>query len=60
MSIAELSLDVAVLSIVIASSTNTLVKAMLAISIGGLGLGIRVFVPLLVAAGAGLAAVWLM
>ena len=60
MSITDLPLDVAVLGIVIASSTNTLVKAVLAISVGGLGLGIRVFVPLLVAAGAGLATVWLM
>ena len=60
MSIAELSLDVTVLAIVIASSSNTLVKAVLAISIGGLGLGMRVFVPLLAAAGAGLATVWLM
>ena len=60
MSIAELSLDVTVLAIVIASSSNTLVKALLAVFVGGLSLVIRVLVPLLVAAGAGLTTVLLM
>ena len=60
MSIAELSLDVAVLGIVIASSSNTLVKAVLAVFVGGPALGVRVLVPLLLAAVAGLTTVWLM
>ena len=60
MSIADLSLDVAVLGIVIAASSNTLLKAVLAMFVGGLTLGIRVLVPLLLAAVAGLATVWLM
>jgi len=57
MSITELPLEVAILGIVIASSTNTLVKAVLAVFVGGFGLGVRVFVPLLIAVGAGLMAV---
>lgn len=59
MSNVDLSLDVAVLGIVIASSSNTLVKAVLAVLVGGSGLGIRVFVPLVAVAGAGLATAWL-
>gem|GEM_PF-3127830 len=54
MSITELPLEVAVLGIVIAASTNTLVKAVLAVFVGGFGLGVRVIVPLLIAVGAGL------
>jgi len=57
MSIADLSLNVAVLGIVIAASTNTLLKAVLAVFIGGPALGVRVLVPLLIAAAAGLATV---
>jgi uncharacterized membrane protein (DUF4010 family) len=60
MSMTDLSPDVAVLAIVIASSSNTLVKAGLAVFAGGSGLGMRVFLPLLVTAGAGLATTWLM
>ncbi len=60
MSIADLSLDVAVLGIVIASASNTLVKATLALFIGGPSLGMRVLLPLSVAAIAGLATAWLM
>jgi len=60
MSFADLSLDVAVLGIIIASSSNTLLKAVLAIFVGGIGLGLRVLVPLLAAAGGGLATVLLM
>jgi len=59
MSTTELSKEVVVLGIVIASSTNTLVKAGLAVFIGGFGLGVRVFVPLLIAAGAGFLTVWM-
>ena len=59
MSLTELPLDTVVLGIVIASSTNTLVKAGLAVFVGGLGLGIRVFLPLLVAASAGLLTAWI-
>ena len=60
MSIAELSVDVAVLGIVIASSSNTLLKASLAVFVGAPGFGMRVLVPLLVAAAAGLVTTWLM
>lgn len=60
MSVADLSLDVAILGIVIAASSNTLVKAVLAVVVGGLDLGMRVLLPLLATAGAGLATFWLM
>jgi len=60
MSLDELSVDVVVLGIVIASSSNTLLKAMLAVFVGAPGLGMRVLVPLLAAAVAGLVTVWLM
>jgi len=59
MSTVDLSLDVAVLAIIIATSSNTMVKAMLALFIGGHGLATRVFIPLFVAAGAGLITAWL-
>lgn len=60
MSITELNPDVAVLGIVIASASNTLVKACLAVFVGGTGLGVRVFVPLFITAGVGLATAWLL
>lgn len=60
MSLADLSLDVAILGIVIAASSNTLVKAVLAVVVGGFDLGMRVLLPLLATAGAGLATFWLM
>jgi len=60
MSIVDLPLDVAVLGIVIAASSNTLVKAMFAIFIGGVSFGMRVLLPLLTAVVAGLTAAWLM
>lgn len=60
MSLADLSLDVAILGIVIAAASNTLVKAVLAVVVGGLALGMRVLLPLLATAGAGLATFWLM
>ena len=60
MSAADMSLDLAVLGIVIASSSNTLVKALLAVFIGGPGLGVRVFVPLMAASSVGLVTAWLM
>ena len=60
MSVADLSIQVAVLAIVLAAASNTLVKAVLAVSIGGYDLGMRVLVPLLVTTGAGLLTAWLM
>jgi len=60
MSIADLPLGVAATGIVIASASNTLVKAVLAVFVGGIDMGIWVLVPLLAVAGAGLATVWLM
>jgi len=59
LSITDLPLNIAVLGIVIAASSNTLVKAVLAVFVGGIDLGIRVMVPLLATAGAGLATAWL-
>lgn len=59
MSVAELSPDVVVLGIVIAACSNTLLKAMLAVFVGGSALGMRVLLPLLLAVGAGLTTAWL-
>jgi len=60
MSSVDLSLDVATMGIVIASSSNTMVKAILASFVGGHSIGIRVFFPLLVAAMVGLIIAWFM
>ncbi len=60
MSNADLSLDVATLGIVIAASSNTLLKAVLAMFVAGPRLGMMLFVPLLVTISAGLTTVWLM
>ena len=60
MSTVDLSLNLAVLGIVIAASSNTLIKALLATFIGGPGLGMRVLLPLLAASAVGLTAAWLM
>lgn len=54
MSADDLPLDVASLGIIIACSSNTMVKAVLASFVGGHNIGIRVFFPLLVAAIVGL------
>lgn len=54
MSSEDLSLNVAVMGIVIASCSNTLVKAMLAVFIGGRSMGGRVLLPLMIAAASGL------
>ncbi|MGB5444680.1 MAG: hypothetical protein WBM99_04160, partial [Psychromonas sp.] len=59
MSRVDLSLDVAVLGIVIAASTNTLVKAGLAIIVGGKNMLLQVFLPLFMSASAGLLVTWL-
>ncbi|NIR30446.1 MAG: MgtC/SapB family protein [Gammaproteobacteria bacterium] len=59
MSQAELSPGVAVAGIVIAAGVNSIVKGLLAAGIGGTGLALRVAVPLLLAAVAGLLVVWL-
>lgn len=59
MSQIDLPLDLAVAGIVVASAVNSVVKAVLAITIGGKTLGLRVGMPLLVAAVAGTLAVWL-
>ncbi|NKI36115.1 MgtC/SapB family protein [Wenzhouxiangella sp. XN79A] len=50
----SLALDVAVLGIVIAASVNSLVKAGMAMTVGGVALGRRVAIPLASAAAAGL------
>lgn len=60
MSTSDLSVNLAALGIVIAASSNTLVKALLASFIGGPGLGMRVLLPLLAASTVGLTTAWLM
>ncbi len=59
MSVTELSLDVAAVGIIIASSSNTLIKAFLAVLIGGGNMAIRVLLPLLFVGIAGLTTAWL-
>jgi len=60
MSSTELSIDVAVLGIVIASVSNTLVKALLAQFIGGATIGMKTLLPLFVVAGSGLTVAFLL
>jgi len=60
MSSTELSIDVAVLGIVIASVSNTLVKALLALFIGGATIGMKTLLPLFVVAGSGLTVAFLL
>ncbi|WP_372881370.1 MgtC/SapB family protein [Psychromonas sp.] len=60
MSRVDLALDVAVLGIVIAASTNTLVKAGLAMIVGGKTMFLLVFLPLFISAAAGLVLIWLL
>lgn len=60
MSSAELTVDVSVLGVVIASFLNMLIKAIFMLFVGGHGLGIRVLLPLSIIAGTGLAMAWLM
>ena len=55
----DLALPVAATGIVIAAAVNSLVKGGMASFIGGRRIGLRVGVPLLAAAGAGLLTVWL-
>ncbi len=60
MSLTDLALSAAVLGILIAGISNTLFKASLAAFIGGAGLGVKVFPPLILAAASGMLATWLM
>ena len=60
MSKGDLSADVAVFGILIATATNTLVKAGLTGVVGGKELFIRVFAPLLLSATGGLITLWLL
>lgn len=60
MSRTDLPLNVAVLGIVIAAATNTLVKAGLAVAIGGRKMFLQVVLPLLFTVSAGLAVFWMM
>lgn len=59
MSTVDLSLNLAVQGIVIAASSNTIIKALLAAFIGGPGLGVRVMLPLFAASAVGGATAWL-
>jgi len=55
----DLGLTTAAAGVVIAGAVNSLVKGAIAGAIGGRDMGLRVALPLAVAAGAGLAAAWL-
>lgn len=59
MSLAELHLDVVMTGIVIAAASNSLIKGLLAVLVGGRGLAPRVLLPLGLAAATGLLTVWL-
>lgn len=59
MSLDDLPIAITATGIVIATAVNTLVKAVLAGAIGGAGLRVRVVLPLLAAALAGLGVAWL-
>jgi len=60
MSSGGLPQNVVVLGILLASSSNTILKGILAVFIGGSGLLLRVLAPLFIAAAAGLASIALM
>ena len=49
MSLNELSADVAITAILIAARSNTLIKCGLAMYVGGMKLGLRASIPLIVA-----------
>ncbi|MCP5162378.1 MAG: MgtC/SapB family protein [Hahellaceae bacterium] len=59
LSLSEISIQTAVLGIILAASVNSLVKAGMAISIGGRGLGLRVGATLSTAVSTGLLVSWL-
>ncbi len=59
MSQADLSIAVAATGVVIAAAVNNVVKAVLAVSLGGAGIGDQVAVPLGLSAATGLLYVWL-
>lgn len=56
----DLATSLAVLGIVVAAAMNSVIKGGMALAIGGVSLGTRVFTPLLVAALAGLGVAWLL
>jgi uncharacterized membrane protein (DUF4010 family) len=58
LSLSGLALSTAAFGIVVAAAVNSLVKAGIATTIGGRGVGLRVGIPLVLAALAGLAAGW--
>ncbi len=58
MSADDLAAPTAVIGVVIAAAANTLIKAVMAVVVGGRSLAYRVALPLLLAAGGGLLVVW--
>lgn len=58
LSLNGLALPTAVFGIVLAAAVNSVVKTGIALSIGGWGMGLRVGIPLLLAAGVGLTTSW--
>ncbi|HHB13309.1 MAG TPA: MgtC/SapB family protein [Chromatiales bacterium] len=59
MSLEGLPMHTAALGVVLAAASNNVVKGLLALFVGGSGLGLRVFPVLLLSGGAGLLGVWL-
>lgn len=58
LSLNGLTVSTAVFGIVLAAAVNSLVKAGMALSIGGMGVGLRVGMPLLLAAATGITVAW--
>jgi len=58
MSLDEIGAGIAILGIVVAATSNTLLKGILAFSIGGRAIGIRVMIPLFFAALIGVLGAW--
>jgi len=59
MSLDEIESAIAILGIVIAATSNTFLKAILAFTIGGRAIGLRVMIPLIIAAIFGVLGAWL-
>ena len=58
MSTQEITISIAIMGIVIAATSNTFLKGILAFSIGGRGIGLRVMIPLFIAALFGVLGAW--
>mgnify|MGYP001196161539 FL=1 len=59
LSLGSLDQDTAVIAILLAALSNSLIKAAMALVFGTRGLGLRVAIPMTIAVGAGVLAAWL-